>query len=122
MGTKRGTLIDFLDFEHAKPFLKDGVTEKDWTPKQVIEEVIKKEILGYLDFAWDKANNCRGLSAGRSVEHIEAWLWLLGDEELEKRFDAVEYEHYGKEKLILISDALGFDWKKVDDGVRTNIG
>ena len=33
-----------------------------------------------MTFAWDKANNERNLSAGRSINHFEVWLWLLGDE------------------------------------------
>jgi hypothetical protein len=48
------------------------------------------------------------------------WLWLLGDEELHNKIEAIEYEHYGKEKLIAICEHFGWDWKKLDDGRRVN--
>ena len=55
-----------LTFENVKPFLKDGVTEDDWD--QDTEEGIKKQAIEYMEFAWEKANDCRGLSAGRSIK------------------------------------------------------
>lgn len=116
LGTKRRDLVEFLDFENAKQFLKDEVTESDWTKEVDPVACIKN----YMEFAWDKANNCRGLSAWRSIEHMTAWIWLLGDEDLQKKFDETEYEHYGKEKLIVVCEHLGIDWEKYDDGIRTN--
>lgn len=121
-GYKRSDLIDFLDFEHAKEFLKPEAVELEWNEhrSEPVDEVIIEQIKKYMPFAWDKANNCRGLSASRSIEHMEAWLWLLNDARLQDDFDAMEYEHYGKEKLIVICQHLKFDWEALDDGVRTN--
>lgn len=118
-GAIRSDLVDFLPFNEAKSFLKEDVTEDQWKPKELSREQVMKEIIDYLPFAWDKANNCRGLSAGRSIDHMEAYAWLLGDKEFDG-LGAIEYEHYGKEKLIYMSELAGFDWKKEDDGVRTN--
>jgi len=76
-----------------------------------------------MPFAWEKANGCRGISASRSLRHMVAWLWLDGqDEFLEKWNDLRDYEYYGKPQLIAICELYGIDWKKFDDGVRTNIG
>lgn len=72
-GAEHGDLIDFLDFDHAKAFLKEGVTSEEWKPKPLTEESIKHEAKEYLPFAWEKANNCRGLSANRSVDHLRAY-------------------------------------------------
>lgn len=123
-GVQRSDWIDFLDFDHVKEFLKEGVTKEDWDSdrKENTVKGIRSAILDYLPFAWEKANNCRGLSASRSIAHMSAFLWLLGEDELSKKFDETEYEHYGKEKLIVISEAIGFNWKEIDDGVRTNNG
>jgi len=118
-GATRNDLTDFLTFENAKEFLKEGVKKKDWKQKKPTEEIIKHEIRDYLPFAWDKANNCRGLSANISIDHMKAYAWLLGDDVFEK-LEEIEYKHYGKEKFIFMSELSGFNWKKTDDGVRTN--
>ncbi len=103
-GFQRTDLLEHLDFENAKQFLKDGVTEADWkketrTPKEVMTE--------YLSFAFEKAKDKRGLSAGRSMEHYTSWLWLDGDEVLHKTLD--EYTDYGIPQLIEICKYLGVD-------------
>ena len=115
--------IDFLDFDHAKSYLKDGVTEKEWAKiyKKPTKKNVLKAMKDYMDFAWEKANNCRGISANRSVAHYQAWIWLLDDGFLET-FNEIEYENYGKQKLIAICEKYGWDWKKRDDGARTNVG
>ena len=73
-----------------------------------------------MEFAWDKANNCRGISASRSIDHYSVWIWLLGDED--KLSDIRDYEYYGKPQLVEICELYGWDHSKWDDGVRTNVG
>ena len=120
-GVMRGDLIEFLSYEKARPFLKEGVTAKEWEEvrRPLTRAAVIEEIKNYMPFAWEKANDCRGLSASRSIDHMKAYLWLLNDgsyEEMEK----IEYEHYGKEKLIFVCEHCGLDWEQWDDGVRTN--
>ncbi len=119
-GHKRGDLIDFLTFENARPFLKEGVTAEQWEPTPNTQEAIKAKIIEYMPFAWGKANDMRGLSASRSIEHMEAWIWMYGEEGLWDKIEAIGYEHYGKQKLIAICEHFGFDWKPLDNGERTN--
>lgn len=118
-----GVYIPFLDFEHAKPFLLKGITNEQWVRIYIVnsKENILSEMLGYMPFAWEKANDCRGISANRSISHFEAWLWLMDDGFLDE-FNAIEYEHYGKEKLKAICDKYGWDYKLWDNGVLTNCG
>ena len=113
-GTEVGDLVGALEFKNAKPFLNKGVKAKDW--KQTKD--FKKEMIEYMSFAWEKANDKRGLSAMRSLQHYRNWLWLDGDEEIWPTLD--EYEHYGKEHLITICGYLGLDPNLWDDGVREN--
>lgn len=85
-GHQRSDLIDYLDFENAKPFLKDDVTAEQWekeskSPKQVM--------IDYLSFAWEKANEKRSVSAARSMAHYTAWLWLDGEKHYIKRFPII---------------------------------
>ena len=103
-----------LTYENAQKYLKPEFDGKDWKPS--VEEDTRKEAIEYMPFAWEKANNCRGVSASRSISHYIAWLWLLGE-----NFDDIEdYEYYGKPQLIRICEHFGLDHKQWDDGVRTN--
>ena len=120
LGFEVNIYLHYLDYEHAKPFLKKGVESKDWEQEK---ETPAEKIKGYMDFAWDKANNCRGISAGRSLQHMVAWLWLDGQDKFLKEWnDLRNYEYYGKPQLIAICELYGIDWKQYDDGVRTNTG
>jgi len=111
----------FLDYENAKSYLKKDVTKESWGEKK--EKEPAEKIKEYMDFAWIKANDCRGISAGRSLMHMVAWLWLDGqDEFLNKWNDLRDYEYYGKPQLTAICELYGIDWKKYDNGARTNIG
>lgn len=112
-------LISYLDFEHGKQFLKEDskMTAEEWEksretrpPKEVMSE--------YMPFAWEKANNYRGLSSARSISHYQAWLWLDGNEELANSIE--DYQYYGKPQLVEICNYLGLDPNQWDDGVRRN--
>ncbi len=117
-GFETETLIAFLDFEHAKEFLKEGVKADEWKSEALSADSILKTMRDYMDFAWEKANNCRGISAGRSMSHYSAWIWALGDED--KFGNLKDYSHYGKENLIRICQHYGWPSEKWDDGVRVN--
>lgn len=119
---RAGDLINFLPFETAKPFLIDTATADDWKEDDRSTEAVKATILGYMPFAWDKANNNRGLSAARSLHHMEAWLWMAEEDQLRERLfiDAEDYTHYGKPHLRAICEHFGWDWKQWDDGRWTN--
>jgi hypothetical protein len=113
-GFESGDLIQTLSFAAAKPFLKDGATEADWKPDSTERDAVIERIKSYLPFAWEKANGCRGLSAGRSISHMQAWLWLLREDAAAAAID--EYTHYGKPHLREISEAVGVDWRALDNG------
>lgn len=106
-GHQRGDLIEYLDFENAKKFLKDGTTAEQWNEYQ--KEVLppREKMIDYLAFAWEKAYGERGLSAARSMDHYTSWLWLDGDEELHKTL--AFYTDYGKPQLEDICRYLGVD-------------
>lgn len=115
LGVIRGDLIEGLSFASAKPYLQDSVTEDQWNMAAAEFKPPLDQAREYLAFAWEKANNCRGISAGRSVQHFESWLWLAGAD----GFDAVsvtEYRFYGKPNLVIASTALDVDWRAMDDG------
>jgi hypothetical protein len=113
----KSDLIDYLPFADAQPYLKPEVTEQEWAERQTKPPL--EAAKDYLDFAWGKANGCRGLSAGRSLDHLKAWLWLAGfGEVVDAHFD--NYEHYGKKQLVIASELCGFDWGAHDDDSWVN--
>lgn len=106
-GFKTSDLIGYLDYEHAKPYLNPGVTKDEWHPNPQDREFTLGVMRDYMPFAWDKANNKRGLSAGRSMAHFTVWIWILGDESI---FGDLEtYSNYGKAHLQKICDHYGWD-------------
>ena len=114
-GFEVSDLVVRLEYEKAKQFIPADVIQKDW-------EVVSREpadvismMRDYMPFAWEKANDGRSLSAGRSLSHYSAWIWLAGDD----LGDLLEYEFYGKDKLVLICNHYGWDSSEWDDGVRS---
>ena len=53
--------------KEAVPYILEDDWEKDKGKASVTDESIRTELVDYIEFAWDKANNCRGISAGRSI-------------------------------------------------------
>ena len=109
-------LLIRLPFELAKPFLNPDVKGEDWKVQPRDRDSVLKEMLEYMPFAWGKANNCRGLSAVRSMCHYMAWVWLAGDD----LGDLTDYQYYGKDNLVKICDHYGWDSSQWDDGERTD--
>lgn len=117
-GWSASDLLEWLDFEHAKEFLKPEATADKWAERDAPKPV-REQMVEYMPFAWEKANNCRGLSAGRSINHYQNWLWLLGEDKLADSIG--DYEFYGKPQLVQICEFLGIDHKQWDDGIRSNV-
>ncbi len=108
--------LDWLDFDHAKQFLKDGVTAAEWIdrPFAPTRERVIQAIRDYMPFAWEKANNQRGISAGRSIMQIQAWLWLLDGREREMAPKLSNYSDYGKPQLRAICEHFAIPYGSLD--------
>lgn len=99
-------MVGFLPFEYVKPLLANKEAKaEDWEVREYTREAVIKEMASYLEFAWEKVQDHRGLSAERSVEKIGAYLWLLGDDEVLARFEAMPYPKYGAPQLKVAADA-----------------
>lgn len=108
LGTQTEELVHVLDFTHAKQWLKPGVTEEEWGPVPS-EDDVRKSATDYLDFAWGKAWNHRGISAGRSIDHYRSWLWLLFDDDTFNQWASLNYAMYGAPMLAGAAKLLGQD-------------
>lgn len=111
-------LVCALDYEHAKPYLTPEAAAEEWIAEAIDRDSVIARMLDYMPFAWEKANDGRGLSAARSIAHYESWLWLIGED----LGDLSNYQFYGKDELRRICDHFGWDADRWDDGIRTNFG
>lgn len=114
-GNKTAVFMDYLDFEDVKKFYKQEYVEKiekgEVEKPQGITDIYEtvQDMLDYLIFGYDKALDERGLSAGRTIEKLSAWLWLLGRDDLRRLISDDElYNPYGMPALIALTESLGF--------------
>lgn len=105
-------IAEALSFEDIKEMLTDEFLNNP-NAKEIWEEgrlETKQDVVNrmknYLDFAWEKANDERGLSADRSIQHYIAWSWLIDDELYNKlvHMYETEYGYYGKNILSYIEE------------------
>ena len=109
-GWRANILFNYLDFSHARPFLKPEVTAEEWnlTFKKLNDGAALGEMQAYMEIAWEKSIGHRGLSAGRSIEKIGEYLWLLGDDEMYATIHLNElYRPYGAPALAKVCEKYG---------------
>lgn len=104
------TLVTFLTFAAAKPFLKEDATAEAWAEvaRPLTREAVLAEMQHYLDFAWGKVRDHRGLSAARSVAHYRWWCWLLGDDDMVELAEKGDTGNYGAGFLRKVCEKYGF--------------
>ena len=106
--------VDFLDFAHAEKYLA-SCTAVEWSEvyKEPTRENVIAKMQDYLEFAWEKADGAKGISANRSIMHYLAWIWLLDDDDflrqIEDEYDN-RYSDYGAPILEMI--AAHYDLEK----------
>jgi len=110
---------NFVSFDDASPHLDaDYVAEvlagkKTWTQVTDVKEAVQ-DFLDYMVFAWMKAFDQRGLSAGRSISKLSAWMKCLDRPDVaEVLNDDSLYPQYGRPALRKACEMLGI--KHPDD-------
>jgi hypothetical protein len=93
-GFQPEVLVNYLPHPEASKFLKDPPEAKHWNKVKfpLTREKALDEMSNYMIFALEKARDHRGLSASRSISKMQAWLWLLKDDE---KINWDNYENYG---------------------------
>lgn len=107
LGIELIDLVIHLPFEQAQRWLKDSVTQAELEDAAAAEEDVQKAAIDYLEFAIGKAVDHRGISAGRSVSHFRAWLWLLLPDDEFAKFEDAEYAQYGAPKIKVAAQLVG---------------
>lgn len=101
--------VDYLPLEEAKKFLTEESAKaiKEWNQITTIEEAAQ-DFLDYMNFAWGKALDKRGLSASRSIEKLGAWLQVMSRPDLATLIDTNSlYNPYGAPALIAVCKNMG---------------
>lgn len=115
-------LLPYLTFENAKSYLKEEYVKKvesgeeKWEVPGFSIEKVAKDFLEYMEFAWGKAEDERGISASRSIQKLSVWLWLMNQDDLKRLIEDDElYNPYGAPALIAVCDKMGI---KVPESLR----
>ena len=126
-GFGKDVLLEHLQYDAAKEFLKEDFTSKPdaeelWNADR--QEPNRGNVLeamrSYMEFAWGKVVDHRGISANRSVDNMLAWLWLLNDDAITEKVEAAGYEQYGAPKLAVVCEAYDIDIP-IDEGLQNMI-
>lgn len=102
LGFKSEVLIEALDFDHAKQYFKPDVTRDKW-PDESSEDVQKEKAYKYLDFAFGKALDHRGISASRSVEKLAEWAWIFDQDIVSQEMNNAPHAMYGVPALFIFA-------------------
>ena len=113
-GFRREVLTEGMSYETIKGlqiegdgFLSENVTQEKWNEVYLdTDDKILKALSHYLDFAWGKAEDHRGLSASRSVDKLAEYAWLLGRDDVVEAMGDASYTNYGCPKLAVLAKAL----------------
>jgi hypothetical protein len=105
LGAELGDLITQLEWDDAKEFLHAGAKRETWQPMPL--HAAKEGAVAYIQFAIGKMDRHRGLSAGRSIDHMRAWIWLFTDTDWTNRMEAAGYQNYGAPKVRVFCQAMG---------------
>jgi len=116
LGFTAEALLPFLPVEKVKPFLKEDADLSDWKEQPLTAEAVIAEMREYMEFAWGKVQDHRGISASRSVTKMQAWLWLLEDNEtLAFAQKDSNYAQYGAPVLKKVCQKYGFPIPEGED-------
>lgn len=129
LGWEVDVLLDYLNFDAAKPFLRDEVTREQWEaplgefagyggPTDAVRPVALTDSAHmltaaekYAEFGWGKIAGECSVSASRTIDKMRGWLWLLGWDPAEI-IDSRDYGDYGAPQLTAVCEVLGFSTPK----------
>ncbi len=105
LGFECEVLYTYLTYDNVLQFLKEDYVLKrsEWNDDSS-DNIARKGMKSYMEFALGKAYDHRGISAGRSVSKMTSYLWLLGNDDLLDRFLNAGYAQYGVPQLMVICE------------------
>ena len=120
LGFEVDEYMPYMSVEGMRPLAKEGVTDE--TLREIQLTLTRGEMVAdmerYMEFAIGKANDQRGISANRSIQHYIAWTWLAGDNDLSAEVERMyekEYHNWGLPILRKICEFYGFNPVRAED-------
>lgn len=115
LGFEVSYLMEFLPYKLLPKKAQEKIDPTEWPETCRSAECIRERMVDYMPFAWEKANDERGISAYRSLCHYKTWLWMLGED---WGNITVGYTDYGKPTLRRLCEFLGLDSARLEAGER----
>lgn len=115
LGFETSEYLLALNYDDAAPFLKPGSTTREAWDSSIVyrsDADLLTRMKSYVDFAYEKINDERGISANRSISHYVAWLFLIGNDSLREWVEdefGHRYHSYGRHIMDRIVAEYG--WK-----------
>lgn len=98
-------------FDFGREVLIQYVSLPGFHPRSLERDDVLREMREYMNFAWEKVEDHRGLSASRSVDKFIAWVWVLGDEGVYEELVEMQeraYPQYGAPILKKVCKTYDF--------------
>jgi len=111
MSFKREALVDFLTEEEGNSFGFSAVEGTKWEQRELTRESVLEKMKDYMDFAIEKAIDERGISAGRSINKMQMWLWIIEEDAVLGELPRKYFYWYGLPALIKICEHFDWDWR-----------
>lgn len=104
-GFRTEVLAEFLDLDCLTALDLKPVDPGTWRAKPT--SAAPADGAKYLEFAFGKALDHRGISAGRSVDKLTEYAWLQGRDDVVSAMTHADYAMYGVPKLLVYAQAFG---------------
>lgn len=107
-GFKAEVLLSHLPKTFLKPYLKPDADTSDLDSYSRDLKSVTKEAVEYMEFAWGKALDHRGISANRSIDKLTELFWLMGRDDVVAAMYRADYHNYGAPKLKAACELMGW--------------
>jgi hypothetical protein len=118
-GFQREVLITYIPDDKLAEIGIFTNSEDDSKTRPIDFDSVHADVADYMEFAWGKVMDHRGLSASRSIIKMSAWMWLLEDEELYMLcHDDSAYPQYGAPILMAVCSKYDIPYPEYNSVLR----
>lgn len=114
-GRDLNRLADFMTVEQMQKFDLEVSNPDSWKTEELTRENVLKRLESDLAFAFEKALDKRGLSAGLMYGVIKMWMWVLDEHDDLVNWSDDNYAQYGLPYLKAVALRYGLPNEIGDD-------
>lgn len=114
-GRDLNRLADFMTVEQMQKFDLEVSNPDGWKTEELTRENVLKRLESDLAFAFEKALNKRGLSAGLMYGVVKMWMWVLDEHDDLVNWSDDNYAQYGLPYLKAVALRYGLPNEIGDD-------